>query len=1247
MGEKSQASRGKGKRETKVFDLTRRVLSASLAVVLIVTGFATVPTSAFADDTAGQTGGEVQNTGEVTVADVPLLDESFFPFSSVLDGADDFTFPLDGISVVATAEELFAAFAAAPTTGESFVVELSADIDLEKNSLEVSAGSNITLAYSAESEDTQVSLKSGNTLQAAIVVQTEATLTLDGIKLSGKGGGICNLGTLILENGEIVGCGGSGVDNHGTFIMKGGAIVQNAGANGAGVYNGGSFTMKGGKITENIATGNGGGLYNSGTFSMEGGTISGNIAEGDGGGIFTKSYEALDIRAGASFSNNQAQAAHNRAPSADEVYAATVACTKWTEPFIQGYNNYDINHTEGEELTTAAKPAIIGGTNSIDLNPGYATVTVPYTISGASEADVELTNNTAEAEISKGVLIIPPGLAAGTYSVTIRATNSGGTVTKKIEVKVARVNFSGLYTLGIAKKTLGIKKKSRKNGALLTAQATSHIPSQRFRIERVEKGKSKDYYTITNVLSGKNLEVKNGNLSSGTAIWQNQKSSANSQRFSIAKNSNGAFRISPKGSKLVFALKGNNTAKGTQIVLATKDKTKETQLITLDAVKRAVPNGVYAISSLTNKSLTLSVKGGSADNKSKMQLASYKKAVYQKWKLTYNKKTGYYNVVGIGSDRALDAYGDFPKNGAKTQLLTKGKSNTQKWAIIEEPAGSGCYKILNAAGGLALASKKNPVANGSDVVVQKRSKSQAQLWSLASTRMLESGLFTIKSSLGTVVDVKGGAIAHGTNIQTYKSLSYLRQKWLVTYAGKGFYRFECINSGRMLGLASSTSTNVQLRTASSSDTQLWKPVTTGDNTFYLKNKATGKVLDVKGASKKNGANVRAVALSKKKAQNNAQRWTLVATDLLSDGGIYTIRAQAKDTMAVSVTEANQNPRTTLNLATYKKALLSQRFYATRTSSGIYTFESAFSALMLDVAASASNGKKTVMQNERSSAKSQKWKVQYSGKGTFMLTNQADKTSVLTINGAAAAGTALVAQAPVSGNSGQKFALKDVTSAASRPKLAPGYNAPAKAAPLDGIDVSGWQPANIGTKVSYDFMIVKATQGTWFTSPTLEAQANSVLDRNKRLGLYHFAEKDTDPIEEARYFVSRARPYIGKAILFLDFEADALKNGREWARSFIREVTRLTGVSCGIYCSSSPATTHKIPKLCGDENVLFWNANYPLGYTKIKGYRHDIEPAIPCDLYQYTSSGRLKGYNKNLDLDIFYGSGTDWDYWITH
>ena len=190
------------------------------------------------------------------------------------------------------------------------------------------------------------------------------------------------------------------------------------------------------------------------------------------------------------------------------------------------------------------------------------------------------------------------------------------------------------------------------------------------------------------------------------------------------------------------------------------------------------------------------------------------------------------------------------------------------------------------------------------------------------------------------------------------------------------------------------------------------------------------------------------------------------------------------------------------------------------------------------------------------------------------------------------------------------------------------------ATLNGIDVSSWQPGNICTLVNYDFAIIKATEGTAFVSSTCNQQCNDVIKRGKLLGLYHFA-RQYPAATEAAFFVKNIKGYIGKAMLILDYEDDALKNGREWVRAFIREVKRLTGVPCGVYASGSPAVAQRIPELCKDENVLFWCANYPLGYQTM-GYRTDLKPYTTCGIFQYTSNGRLAGYGSDLDLNVFFG-----------
>lgn len=95
------------------------------------------------------------------------------------------------------------------------------------------------------------------------------------------GGGINNLGTLILNKGTIAG-NSTNEYGGGVYIAKDYNNYSNPSSSNS------SFTMNGGAILNNSSQLDGGGIYlSSGTFTMNGGTIDGNTSiDGDGGGIY-------------------------------------------------------------------------------------------------------------------------------------------------------------------------------------------------------------------------------------------------------------------------------------------------------------------------------------------------------------------------------------------------------------------------------------------------------------------------------------------------------------------------------------------------------------------------------------------------------------------------------------------------------------------------------------------------------------------------------------------------------------------------------------------------------------------------------------------------------------------------------------------------------------------------------------------------------------------------------------------------
>ncbi|MDM8264597.1 GH25 family lysozyme [Limosilactobacillus vaginalis] len=103
----------------------------------------------------------------------------------------------------------------------------------------------------------------------------------------------------------------------------------------------------------------------------------------------------------------------------------------------------------------------------------------------------------------------------------------------------------------------------------------------------------------------------------------------------------------------------------------------------------------------------------------------------------------------------------------------------------------------------------------------------------------------------------------------------------------------------------------------------------------------------------------------------------------------------------------------------------------------------------------------------------------------------------------------------------------------------------------------------------DGVIVKATQGTSYVNPRCNHQWDLAGQLGKLRGLYHYAGGG-NPESEAKYFINNIKNYVGKAVLILDWESyqNASWGNTSWARRFVDEVHRLTGVWCLIYVQES-------------------------------------------------------------------------------
>lgn len=192
--------------------------------------------------------------------------------------------------------------------------------------------------------------------------------------------------------------------------------------------------------------------------------------------------------------------------------------------------------------------------------------------------------------------------------------------------------------------------------------------------------------------------------------------------------------------------------------------------------------------------------------------------------------------------------------------------------------------------------------------------------------------------------------------------------------------------------------------------------------------------------------------------------------------------------------------------------------------------------------------------------------------------------------------------------------------------------------MQGIDISDHQAGIDLSKVPCDFVIVKATQGTWYVSEPCDAQIQQAISLGKPFGFYHYVGGD-GAASEADFFIDNCAGYLGKGIPCIDWEENqnAVWGDTDYLKRLVQRVIDRTGVKPLIYASASAFPWGVAQALDCGAWVAQYAGNSATGYQDAPWN----EGAYGCAIRQYSSHGRLPGYSGNLDLDKAYMDAGGW------
>lgn len=184
-----------------------------------------------------------------------------------------------------------------------------------------------------------------------------------------------------------------------------------------------------------------------------------------------------------------------------------------------------------------------------------------------------------------------------------------------------------------------------------------------------------------------------------------------------------------------------------------------------------------------------------------------------------------------------------------------------------------------------------------------------------------------------------------------------------------------------------------------------------------------------------------------------------------------------------------------------------------------------------------------------------------------------------------------------------------------------------------VDISKYQP-----NVDYDALLddtalvilragYRGTLGSIKIDECFKQHAAALTARGVRFGVYFYSIASTEAKarEEARKFVEYAGPYRP---LFYAMDAEKAEITTKAIAAFADELKKL-GVRQGCYVANDKYVSPYNYDSVRDGEDFTWIPRY--GSTR---------PKYKCDMWQYSSTGKVAGISGNVDLDRITGDGHD-------
>lgn len=673
-------------------------------------------------------------------------------------------------------------------------------------------------------------------------------------------------------------------------------------------------------------------------------------------------------------------------------------------------------------------------------------------------------------------------------------------------------------------------------------------------------------------------------------------------------------------------------------------------------------NGYYKILNLASKK-ALDVQAAQAVPLTLVQFYEDNGTPAQQWKLIPTRENRFVFQSRLSKNLVLDWRDGHIRASNKLQITRPNGSWFQEFCI--QPLGA----LKNKPADSATNNNGTNGSNANDASVPPASKPGAP-------RIEAGGVYELQSALNrkVVVGVVDGSTTNGAGIELESRATRIGQYFRFDDAGDGYYTLINIASGKALDVQAASSANctpVWSYESNGTPAQQWKPVWNGSSFTLYSRLSPRVVLDIPASDARDSAPLWIYEANGTPAQkfklvyNKALTQAQACRDAFNlNKGPFAFRSMLDTDVVLDVADGSRDDAANVQVYSWN-GTRGQLYAVTSAGEGVYRIVNAGSGKNLNVAWGQTKPGSNVQQFEDDATLAGYWFFKRTAPGVFSVFS-AKSGLALDICAGQAVNSQNVWIWEANGTPAQQWKLsaEDLTPTPrpapapapapapdNKPAPAPGATPQSTPAPapstakMNGMDISHYQDGIDLDLVPFDFAIMKATEGYTYVDRTFNKFVAKSIANNKKIGAYSFA-RTGDWKAQADHFLEKVRPYLGNIVLVLDWETQEVTDqGPQWAKQWLDYVYQQTGVRPLIYMSKSVTRAYDWTDVARDYKlwVAQYGKNKPTGYqdspwTDALGFGAWSAPT----LFQYSSCGRLPGYDGDLDLDMFYGSADDWD-----